>query len=321
MSSSRSQATAPPALPSTPVTAGHLRELGITRSTLRRMVREGVVRHVTRDVYVAADLEDSVELRCRAIARVVRPHQVVCDRTAAWLWGVDAFAYGELDDPPIETAALRGSTPCRRAAVQGHTRDLSPDDVCTVAGVRLTTPLRTALDLGCTLHRREALAALDAFRRLHGLSLGLLSTACTRYARRRGVVQLRELIALSDPLAESARESWTRLAILDAGLPAPELQVWVHVDGVPRYRLDLAYRRRRVAIEYDGWEAHHRDPEQREHDDERRRWLREQGWTVVVVRAGDFTGAGLDRWLAALREALGTSYSSRRRLERGRSVA
>ena len=84
------------------------------------------------------------------------------------------------------------------------------------------------------------------------------------------------------------------LAIADAGLPLPEPQVWIEIDGVPTYRLDFAYRRARVVVEYDGEEAHEgREAE----DEERRAWLRRHGWTVIVVRIGDFTGEALDRWL------------------------
>ena len=48
-----------------------------------------------------------------------------------------------------------------------------------------------------------------------------------RFRRRRGVVQLRELLELVDARIESARESWTWLEIHDAGLPLPEPQVWI----------------------------------------------------------------------------------------------
>ena len=113
------------------------------------------------------------------------------------------------------------------------------------------------------------------------------------------------------------RESWVRITIIDAGLPAPDLQVWVVDDGVPRYRLDLAYRRRKVAVEYDGEDGHLQTEEQIEDDEARRAWLRARGWVVIVVRSGDFTGARLDRWISALRVAMRPSYSNRRRLERG----
>lgn len=307
------------ALPAEPFTKSFARdELGISRHTLRQLERAGVVRRLTSSVYVAASVEVTVTVRARALSLVVPAHQIVCDRAAAWLWGIDVYTYAELDDPRVETCALRGHEPCRRAAVDGHTRDLAPDDYVTVDGIRVTTPLRTALDLGCLLLRLDALAALDAFRREHGLTRPELVAASRRYAGRRGVRQLRELIAVSDPRAESVRESWTRLAILDAGLPAPEPQVWIHLDGHPTFRLDLAYPRRRIAIEYDGWDAHERTPGQKRYDEARRRWLREHGWTVIVVRLGDFTGPALDRWLGELRDALSsTPYSNRRRLERG----
>ena len=102
------------------------------------------------------------------------------------------------------------------------------------------------------------------------------------------------------------------LAIHDAGLPLPEPQYWIEIDGVPVYRLDFAYQRLRVVIEYDGIDAHERTTEQQEHDEERRAWLRDHGWTVIVVRRGDFTRGALDRWLGELRPALASSYTNRR---------
>lgn len=304
-------------LPDRPFTTAERAALGLSQHTLERSIKERVVRRVVRGCYVRADLPDSLELRAAAIARVLKPHQVVTDRTAAWLHGIDALTYAEHDVlPPVDVCSLRGNGPSQRAGVDGHTRDLGPRDVMEVHGVRVATPLRTALDLGCLLKRREAMAALDAFCRVHGLSQALLAREATRFRRRRGVVQLRELIGLIDPRAESARESWTRLAIHDAGLPAPEPQVWIEIDGIPTYRLDLAYRRRRIVVEYDGFDAHDRTEDQSEYDESRRGWLRDNGWTIIVIRVGDFTGDNLDRWLKELRAALEPSYSNVRRMER-----
>jgi len=305
-------------LPDNPFTYADLDALGISRHNLRRLVTENVVRRLVRGVYARADLADTVEMRAKAVTAVIPRHHVVRDRTAAWLHGIDTFSYAEQDiPPPIETCALRGNEPCSRDGVDGRSRDLAPDDVTVVEGVRVTTPLRTALDLGCLLRRREAMAALDAFARVHGLTATQLGVEARRYRRRRGVIQLRELISLVDPRSESARESWVRLAIHDAGLAAPEPQYWIEVDGVPVYRLDLAYPRRRVAVEYDGWDAHERTPEQKVHDRARRQWLRDNGWTVIVIRRGDFTGGALDRWLSELRVALRPAYSNVRLMERG----
>ena len=306
-----------PKLPPGPFTIAQLAELGMTRSELRSLLDDGVVRRMSIGVYVDADVEETFDLRASAIALITRAHQIVCDRAAAWLWGIDVFPYADLDLLPIETCALRGKGPCRRSEVDGRTRDLLPSDVTDVHGVRVTTPLRTALDLGCLLERKDALAALDGFRRRFGITIAELTAGAARFRRRRGVVQLKELIPLSDPRAESARESWTRLAISDEGLLAPEPQVWIEIDGVPTYRLDFAYRRRRIAVEYDGWDSHRRTRKQRERDEARRTWLREHGWTVIVIRVGDFTEPGLSRWLGELKDALASSYDNRRRLERG----
>ena len=299
--------------PTTPFTTAAARALEISGRQLTAAVREGLVRRVLNGVYLRADAPDTIECRAACAALVIAPGSVLRDRTAAWLHGIDVLTYPEHDVlPPLETCVARFRAPSNRCGVDGGTRDLRVEDVMVVHGVRVTTPLRTALDLGCNLHRRDALAALDQFMDAFGFTRRQYADEAMRYFRRRGVVQLRRLIPLADPRSESPRESWTRLEIIDAGLPAPELQHWIDIEGVPTYRLDLAYPRHRITIEYDGEEFHDRTEEQRQHDRERREWLERNGWTVVVVRKGDFAGAGLDRWLGELRQALRPTYSNRR---------
>jgi hypothetical protein len=172
-----------------------------------------------------------------------------------------------------------------------------------INGVRVTTPLRTALDLAAGLGPSNALAVLDGFMRVHGLTHQALERELPRYSGRRGVVQLRRLIPLADARSESPGESWTRYCIIDAGLPSPEPQVWVMDRGRKKYRLDLAYRRHQVAIEFDG-QLFHDDERARAADGRRRDWLRAHGWIVIVVTKDSFTPAALDEWLLELRQAL-----------------
>lgn len=299
--------------PDRPFRRAELLDLGMTRSDFYRLVNAGLIRAVVREAFVRADVPDSVALRAAAVALVSPPGHVAIDRTAAAIHGVDVFAAWELIDPaPVETCALPDGRATRRRGTDGRTRSLAEEDIMVLDGVRVTTPLRTALDLGCNLRRREAMAALNAFARLHGVTAEDLRALLPRFKGRRGVVQLRELVDLIDPRIESPRESWTWLAIHDAGLPMPEPQVWIDVDGAPTYRLDFAYRDRRICVEYDGVDYHDLTDDQRRHDGARRAWLRANGWTVIVVKSGDFTGANLDRWLRELREALAASYSTRR---------
>ncbi|GCD89830.1 DUF559 domain-containing protein [Nocardioides sp. LS1] len=299
--------------PAHPFTLAALRERGLRPSDVRRGLRRGELSSPLRGVYLRSDVPDTLELRVAAVAQVVTPHHVVTDRTAAWLHGVDVHSFAEHDVPlQVEVCALRWHEPTSLPGVDGRTRDLAPDDVMTVHGLRVTTPLRTALDLGCCLRRREAFGAMVALAHEHGLTRAeLLRELARRYGRRRGVIQARRLAALVDPRIESQREAWVFLEIAEAGLALPEPQVWIEVDGVPTFRLDFAYRRARVAVEYDGEEAHE-GSDQREYDERRRAWLRAHGWTVIVVRAGDFTGDALTHWLQLVSEALRSSYTTRR---------
>lgn len=294
-----------PVIPAEPFTTAQAALLGLDRKALTVAVRQRRLRRLFTGVYLRADVELTVAVRARAATLVINEHSVLCDRTAAWLLGVDVMRYAELDvAPPLESVVIPGHDPTDRRDVHGGTRDLRPDDWMLVEGVPVTTPLRTALDLACKLPRREAMAALDAFVRLHGITQDQMQRLLLRYFRRRGVVQARQLVPLADGRAESAGESWTRLEIEDRGLPTPQLQWWVAVDGVPTYRLDLAYPHARVAVEYDG-EEFHSSPEARRRDAFRRQWLRDHGWTVIVVTKEAFSAEASDTWILELRQALG----------------
>lgn len=290
-----------------PFTRQHVVANGIDPRTLTSALASGEVRRLLRGVYVSSSVVDSPLLRAQAARLVISQHAVLCDRTASWVLGCDVLRYHELDLlPPVESYVLRGHDPTDRPECNGGTRDLKPCDWFEIEGVKLTLPVRTAMDLGCRLSRREALAAMDALMRAYGFTLADMLRLLPRYFRRRGVIQLRQLVRLVDGRSESSGESWTRLEIADHGLPMPEPQFWVLVDGVPTYRLDHAYVHARVAVEYDG-EEFHSSPEAIEHDRVRRAWLRDHGWSVIVVTKASFTAEAADLWIGQLRSALGLS--------------
>jgi len=296
----------------------------VTSSAQKRALRDlrerGTVRLVLRGVYADAALPDTVELRATAAALVLPSHVVVSDRTAAWIHGVDLFHVDVLVGlPELELVSVQGSRTRRRDTLGGK-RDLAAGDICVIGGVRVTTPLRTACDLACLRGRSQALAVLDVFMREHGLSRGDYRRMAARFAGRRGVIQLRELIEYADPGAESMAESWTRMKILDAGLPKPRLQHWVELPGYGRVRLDLAYPKAKIAMEYDGVE-HHSSDKDRTADEERRAALRAAGWLVIVVRREDLRGDRLHDWISQLRAALAARQPVQRRVySRGESL-
>ncbi|MCD1145889.1 endonuclease domain-containing protein [Kocuria sp. LUK] len=112
------------------------------------------------------------------------------------------------------------------------------------------TPARTALDCARFLPTAGALTVVD-----HALALGVdregLVGRCRELAGRRGVRRARFVLSVADPRAESAGETLTRLVILRAGLPLPELQHEIRtVRGT--FRPDFAWPSARVALEFDG---------------------------------------------------------------------
>lgn len=272
-----------------PFTSEQAAAAGISRWFIRLLLDRALIRPVLRGTYVAAQARDTVDLRAAAVRLVVPDTAVVTDRTAAWLHGVDILPRSALREaPPLCVFGSTGSR-LRRPEVTSGVRTLSAHDVTIIRGVQVTTALRTALDLGRSLWRFDALAALDGFLRL-GLPHDELLGSIERFRGERGVIQLRCLAPLADPRSESAGESALRLHWLDTGLPRPELQWWVHDDnGVPIFRLDLALPELRYAAEYDGERFHGED--RREHDARRRGWLdTERGWVIGVFDKGDVYG-------------------------------
>lgn len=284
---------------------------GYSRQQLAEAVSSGALRRCLRGVYVPSTWPDDLEHRARAAAAVLGARRVFVDRTAAWLHGVDVLGFGELEIlPPLETAVLTRRRANRVRGVRGRSRDLAPADVMLTFGVPVTTPVRTALDLACNVRRADAMSALDAFAREHGVTKEALVANLPRFKGRRGVVQARQLVGLIDARAESARESQLRLAIRDGGLPDPVAQYVVVINGY-EFRLDFAYPAHRIGIEYDG-EDFHSSEEQHARDRRRRQLLSDAGWTVIVVRRGDFVGVRLDAWLSDVRAALEGRYTSLR---------
>jgi very-short-patch-repair endonuclease len=289
-----------------PFTRAEALDLVPTPRELTRLCGRGLLRRPVKGVYLATEAGDSPALRAAAIALVASSDCVVCDQHAAWLLGTTgALAPGEhLALRPLSLFRPSGHGRVRTGIVDGGERNLREDDVTTVHGVRVTTPLRTAHDLGRVRHPDRAIAGMDAVARLGHFSTDELLAGVERYARTRWVTTLREVAPLVDPRAESPAESVLRLRCLQVGEASFEPQVSVLEDGVEIARLDLANRDLRLAVEYDG-EEWHSDPLQRERDRRRREYLtRVHGWTFVVVVRDDLLGPDQVELEARIRRAV-----------------
>lgn len=279
---------------SRPFTATEARDYGLTAVQLRGLTQLGVLVHPMRGVYYSSHLEDCLALRVDCLRLVVPRDGVVTDRTAAWLWGaLMALAPNDhLTTPRVSVFCPPGRR-LRNGLSRSGERMLSAEDVVELDGLLVTTPLRTACDLGRLLHRDQAFAAMDALAALNLFTIEQLVAECRRFKGYRGVVQLRVLAPFVDPFSQSPGESILRLRWLDVGLPRPECQIEVPGPWGSSYWLDLGLRRWRFAAEYDGEQFH--TEADRPRDDGRRTWLSGSGrWTIVVARRDNIHGPHQD---------------------------
>jgi hypothetical protein len=278
-----------------PFTTADARREGVPRHVLTRLVDHGLLRRPLKSVYLATQAGDSIALRSQCLALVVPDDCVVCDRHAGWLLGADMIlAPNEhLELRPVSIFRPSGYGRLRNDLADSGERNLIPSDVMEVSGIAVTTPLRTAWDLGRVRFREPAISGLDAMLRLGLFSKEELVAGVQRFKGMRWVTRLRELAPLADGGAASPGESVLRLRWLDCGLPTPETQVEVRRDGVLIAILDIANRAIGFAAEYDGAEWH-TSPAQREHDRLRRAAAEMENWLIQPFVSANVFGRHQD---------------------------
>ncbi|MCC6496005.1 MAG: type IV toxin-antitoxin system AbiEi family antitoxin domain-containing protein [Propionibacteriaceae bacterium] len=173
----------------------------------------------------------------------------------------------------------------RRRYLHVMTAPLTDREVVDVDGLMVTSIVRTAIDLACSLDFERAVAVLDAALHLGGDPL-VLADILARAARRRGVITARAALKFADGRSESVGESVSRVRMAAAGLPMPELQLNVF-DGLGGWlaRPDFCWEEFGVLGEFDGqikYQGTREEVSQAVMQEKRREArLREAGWGVV----------------------------------------
>lgn len=292
-----------------PFTTSQARAAGLRPHDLTRLVTTGHLRRLLKGVYAPAQCPDSREIRARAVSLFAPPGSVVCDWTATWLWtGIDHPA-AHYSLPAPDVFRFRGQDRMRNGLTRSGQRWFLPSDVVPFVGdLLVTSPLRTAWDLGRFSRRIVAIGGMDALARTDAFTLDELVSGVERFRRQRGVVQLRHLAPMVNGRSESPGESALRMRWLEASaLPPPECQISLTTEhGIELYRIDLGLRRLQFGAEYDG-EEWHDSPHQMEHDRTRRHALRHEfGWHIEVFRRDDVFGqseTATERLLRGIEEA------------------
>ncbi|MDT7734403.1 MAG: hypothetical protein QOE12_1577 [Mycobacterium sp.] len=250
-------------------------------------------RRLFSDVYVPRDLDVDATVRAKAGWLWTRRRGVVAGFAAAALHGsrwvddhlVVQLIHDNRRNPP---------------GVQTHRDRIDDDEIVLIAGMPVTSPARTALDLGCWYPTMSAVAGIDALARATQFDAAELELLASRYPGRRGVARARQAIELFDAGAQSPKESWLRVVLMQAGLPRPHTQIPVCDEfGTTFAYLDMGWEDVKVAVEYDG-DQHRSDRRQYSWDVRRSETLQRLGWIVIRVLAGDRPAEVVGRVRAAL---------------------
>lgn len=251
----------------------------------RRSLAGRAWRQVAHGWHVPASAPRTPAQRVVEAARVV-PRGTLSGWAAAYVLGADVFdgrdaLTGRLEDvrvvlPPSASRVVAAGVRCVRV-------ELDELEVTERHGVRLTTPLRTAVDLAREAPDLvEAVVALDGLlgaQVLHPQQLARLGTVTSL----RGAAQARRAADLARVRVRSPWETRLRL-FAQLELRLPELLVNVPVfdlDGTFLGAPDLLDVEAGLALEFDG--AGHRERERHRTDNVREEGFERHG--LVVVRA------------------------------------
>jgi hypothetical protein len=258
-----------------------LASCGLTRGRLRWNYRA-----IFPDVYIPKLLAPSLEQKALGAWLWSGRNGVVTGRAAAALHGalwVNATS-------PIEMIWRCGRPP---SGIIVRDERIDADEIMQVGGLLVTTPERTAFDLARHLPRDLAVQHLDSLARASGVTTVDALLLAEKYPRARGLPRARLALALMDAGAQSPKETWLRLVLIDGGLPRPRTQIRV-TDGTREAFLDMGYDEPMVGLDYEG--AHHSENRgQYVYDIGRAEMVDRKGWIDIRVVAEHSRGFILHR--------------------------
>jgi hypothetical protein len=132
---------------------------------------------------------------CYAASLAVADRGAISGLSAAVMWGVDVIS------PDAVEVTIPSSLRRAETANLWVVRSVLPPSDIAVAGVRLTTPERTAFDIGRRLTLLDAVVAIDAMLAKRLVRLDALGTYCDEHRRWPGSAQLPLVLDRVEPLS------------------------------------------------------------------------------------------------------------------------
>ena len=198
----------------------------------------------------------------------------VSDTAAAWLLGAtDSF-------PSLPIVTNHTGAGREIDGIEVHQRVVEPRDVFKWRGIPCTRPERTALDCAASAsiaELEELLMALDSKK--PRIDRHRLDQLVAQNPGRRGIRNLRFLIADDPKETDSVSERRMLRICRRFGIPEPETQFPIRANGRD-YRADFCWPDLRLVVEADSWRWHG-GKLKNEDDRERDQDLILAGWIVV----------------------------------------
>jgi len=228
----------------------------MTASAVRARAATGRLHRLYRGVYslVPPHLLTRDGRRMAAVL-ACGPGAVLSHRSAAALHELRAFGGVKFDvTVPIRSARTHVGINVHRST------SLTPADITTANGIPCTTIARTLFDLAEVVERRMLERAFDQAEIIEVFDLRAIEDQLDRNPARPGGAVIRAVLAEhyigSTATWSELEERFLRL-VREAGLPQPEVNVWVVLpDGGQAIRGDFVWRAQRVIVETDGFETH-----------------------------------------------------------------
>ena len=221
-----------------------LLRLGLTRHQISHSIKIHRLIPVYAGVYAVGHIPTLPEDRAVGALLACGPGAVLSHGSAAVAWGV--FRRWRM---PFEVTARSIHT---RPDIRVHRAALKRRDVRYQAGIRVTSPARTMLDIAPRMTDKALRRAVNDLRRPGYLHIPDLEDVVDRFPRHAGAARLR-------PFIERPRDRPTRSTLEDDflafterfGLPRPQVNVWVAGREV-----DAWFPEERLIVELDGWDFH-----------------------------------------------------------------
>lgn len=237
-------------------TARDARRAGYEQGEIRHLCSSGTWVRLRRGVYgVAEEVAAAQEsgrrhaLACTAVLLDLdRPEAAVSHASALRLLGLPARR-------ALLPDLVRLTAPDLWRRGKGfvvNQAPLPPEDVTCRGPVRLTTPARTLVDCAREWPVEDAVVAMDAALLKGAVSPARLAAAVAAARSWPGAPRAARAASLADGRAESPLETRGRLRIVGAGLPTPELQVEIRIDGRLVGIADAWFEEAAVVVEFDG---------------------------------------------------------------------